>query len=353
MRLMVSIGLFAILTGAAPPPPDGARAESRARDELEIKLRRADAALRKAPSATEEAQLQAIRGYVLFELGQTEKAKAAFIAAVQKEPAIELDASRASPEAMGLLERVRRELPGALAVVIKSGSGIVTIDDRDMGPAPLQAQLSGGRHLVRAKGPTGRTARVETFVTPGRKSILELELEPAGAPKPRRDSPARQVASRIAPPVFATMERPEFEPTTPPPTPVDRPAAAATTTVEEKAKAQAREDRPQRTWSYAIGAVGLGLAAGGGAFGIATLEAGRQAREALATSQEHALRAGEAGTFAVVADVLYGAALVAAVAALWLFLSNDASAPATRAAPLGLTVGPTRGGATLSVSGGF
>ncbi len=330
MSAVVTIGLLATVASAGAAPDE---APGRAR--LEATLHRADAALDRATSAGEQAQLQAIRGQVLLALGRTEKAKAAFMAALRKEPAIELDAVRASPEALRLLDGARRELPAMVSVVIKAGSGSVIIDERDLGPAPLQTQLPGGLHQlqVRAKTANGRVNRFEAQISPGRRVTLELELDKTGSARARAESPPRRVTEQWAPSLVATMElADEPEPSVPP----------AVAVVPEPPRPV---ERPHLPWVYAVGGLGVALVGSAACFGVATLEEARAARAAVVSTDLHALHAGQARSFALISDVLYGAGAVAAVAAIWLFLSDGLPAPATT---LGLVPVPIPGGAAIS-----
>lgn len=181
--------------GRAPAAPtaEGKLRSDLARDlgrgEFELVVKRADQALTRPLEAEDAAHVQLLRGQALLALGQTERARQAFAVAAQRDPTVELDAAHASPDAVRLLEKVRGELPATLVVLVKAGDDAdVAVDDKSLGPAPLQTQVPGGVHVVLAKGADGRTTRVEAQVPPGRKVVLELELTKhshpaAGAPK--------------------------------------------------------------------------------------------------------------------------------------------------------------------------
>lgn len=181
---------------AESPAAAKARAEiakDYAKGDFEQVVKKVDAALKKATESTEIAQLQVLRAQALLALGQSDKARAAFGAAVQKDPTVELDASHASPDAVRMLDRVRGELPATLVVLVKAGHDAdVAVDDKDLGPAPLQTQVPGGVHVVLAKGADGRTTRVEAQVPPGRKVVLELELKPGAGVKSVAVAPPRE-----------------------------------------------------------------------------------------------------------------------------------------------------------------
>ena len=183
------------------------------RGEFETAIKKADGALKKATDAREHAELHVLRAQALLALGQVDKARAAFLTAVQKDPTIELDAARASPDAVRLLERVRGELPATLVVMVKAGDAEVAIDDKNLGPAPLQTQVPGGVHVVLARGSDGRTTRVEARVPPGRKVVLEMELSGPGksadAPKKGPDGvPGEQPSLAVAQPVVLEPVKP-------------------------------------------------------------------------------------------------------------------------------------------------
>jgi len=188
--------LTVLLAGTAVAQGESPAAKARAeisgdfsKGEFETAVKKADAALKKATDAGEQAALHVLRAQALLALGQVDKARAAFLAAVQKDPTIELDAARASPDAVRLLDRVRSELPATLVVRVKAGEADVAIDDKDLGPAPLQTQVPGGVHVVLARGSDGRTTRVEARVPPGRKVVLEMELS---GPRKSADAPKKE-----------------------------------------------------------------------------------------------------------------------------------------------------------------
>lgn len=196
MRAMIPMVLTVLVAGTAVAQGESSAAKTRAeisgdfsRGEFETAIKKADGALKKATDAREHAELHVLRAQALLALGQVDKAKAAFLTAVQKDPTIELDAARASPDAVRLLERVRSELPATLVVMVKAGDADVAIDDKDLGPAPLQTQVPGGVHVVLARGSDGRTTRVEARVPPGRKVVLEMELS---EPRKSADAPKKE-----------------------------------------------------------------------------------------------------------------------------------------------------------------
>jgi hypothetical protein len=175
--------------------------------EFERALKKLDAALKKSTDSAEQAQLQLTRGEALFALGTPDKAKAAFTAALQKDPEAELDVSRASPDAVKLFDKARAELPATLTITVVGGEANVSVDDKDLGPAPLTLQLEGGRHLVDAKGAGQRVAHREVTLTAGRKLALNLEL---AVPLPEfKSAPPQQPSPFLSPaelPLVTTTE---------------------------------------------------------------------------------------------------------------------------------------------------
>jgi hypothetical protein len=152
-----------------------------ARGEFERALDKAEKALKTTTDATELGQLHLLRAQAFLALGQSDRARAAFGLAVQKDPTVSLDKGKANPDAVKLLEQVRGETPATLVVLVKAGDDAeVAVDDKHLGPAPLQTQVPGGVHVVLARGVDGRTTRVEMQVPPGRKVVLELELNKPG-----------------------------------------------------------------------------------------------------------------------------------------------------------------------------
>lgn len=193
------------LAAKAPPPRSSPLAEVKkelAAGEFERALKKIEAALKKTTNASEQAQLLLSRAEALLALGTADKAKAAFSAALQRDATVELDATRASPDAVKLFEKARAELPATLAIAVSGGEANVSIDDKDLGPAPLTLQLEGGKHVVDAKGSAGLTAHRELTLVPGRKVALTLELA--------MPEPERQAATQ--PPLPPALQPPPLPP---------------------------------------------------------------------------------------------------------------------------------------------
>ena len=221
---------------------------------------------------------------------------------------------------------MRRELPATLVVLVKAGEADVAIDEKDLGPAPLQTQVPGGVHVVLARGSDGRTTRVEAQVPPGRKVILELELEgprvgEAPAPKPEVEVPPQP---KVVQPEVRSPPSPTRPPEVAKEAPTLRPAA-------------------------------LGLMIGGGvvavAGGIGVWQAWAQWNK-LTNKSLPALAPGEGETIAATGKTLQvvgwvgvgvGVAAAATGAVLW-GLDSRRSGPH-------VTLAPIPGGAMVGVSG--
>ena len=324
--------LVAMASQATPLDERGPETSRRAR--LAAVLQKTDEAIESTSVPAARARLEAIRGQALLGLGRPEEARAAFVAAVRSEAAVDLDPAQASPEALRLLDEVRRDLPATVMVAIRNGPAAVFVDDRDLGPAPFQVRLAAGVHRLRAKGPDGRQTFFQAQVSPGRRITLELEVDPPGTPRARGEPPVRRITERWAAPMMAILVLEDEAPAT---------AHAASSS----------PDASRRRWALTAGVVGLALAAGGVGCGLGTLEEARAARAEIAASSAHGLHAGRAAVLAVVADVLYSAAAVSAAAAAWLFFASFGSSPAARAGSVSVLAGPTPGGLGLFVTGAF
>jgi len=165
-----------------------------AEGDFERAVKKLDAALKKSKDPAEAAQLQLLRAQCLIGLGKTDAARAAFTGALQKDPAIELDASRASPDAMSLFDQARAALPATIAVKVTGGAATLRIDGKDFGPAPLTTQLPPGPHVFEARASDGRSAKKELTANAGRKLEVELPLEA------ELKSPAPVAAEETKPP---------------------------------------------------------------------------------------------------------------------------------------------------------
>lgn len=194
--LVLACALGCCTAAAATPAAKKAPVAELKRDfasgEFERVIKKADVALKAATDPLEIAQLQLWRGQALLALGKEDLAKAAFTRAVEASGEVELDAQRASPDALRAFEQARATVPATLAVKVAGGDATVKVDGKEVGPAPLVLQLPGGKHVVEARGPGELVARREVELLPGRRLEAALELkvpEPGPAPPPVVEAP--------------------------------------------------------------------------------------------------------------------------------------------------------------------
>lgn len=211
MKRVLWLWLIAVPVLAAPKPkatPVEQAAALMAEGELQKALKTLDAALPKTTATKALVALQLLRGQCLAGLQQTDKALAAFTAALERDVGAELDASSANPEAIELLERARSKFPGELSVSLAGGAkGEVRLDGKVLGPAPLRTKVLPGPHTLQAESDDGRSANRTVELKAGR--LLEVSLE-LGEAKPKA-TPTRAEAPRPEPsaavaPVAATQE---------------------------------------------------------------------------------------------------------------------------------------------------
>lgn len=163
--------------------------------EFATAVKKADAAIAKSKSAADVAKLQLTRGLSLLALGKSDKAKAAFTAALKKDAASKLDETRVTPEALALFDDARAELLVTVKIEVTGGEASVRIDGTPSGPAPLTMKLPVGAHVFEAKSADAREAKSEQSLAYGADVTVALAL-PAPPPPP----PEPQ-ATLTAPPV--------------------------------------------------------------------------------------------------------------------------------------------------------
>jgi hypothetical protein len=346
LSLALSLSLSMTLAGEARAQPTSEPAKQVRADiwrdfsggAFEQVIQKVDSVLKKPIDASEAAQLLLIKAQALLALGHADKARAAFVAAVQKDASAELDPARASPEAVRLMDRVRLELPTTLVVHVKAGDADVMVDDKDLGPAPLQTQVPPGARVVVARSADGRTARLDVQAPPGRRLVVELELS-AAAREPR--GPVSPVEPQDKTKVAAAPQ-------------VAKPDATKPETVRPEAVST-----PAATTSASSGAqfkpLTLGLWIGGGAVIVAGALCLWQAGvkyDQLTNSSLPSLQPGEGPQVKAAGETLQalgwvglgvGAAAAVTGGVLW-WLDRRADAP-----HLGVVVTP--GGAWVGVSG--
>lgn len=273
-------------------------------------LKTLDAAVKKTSDSTQLARLQLARGQCLVALGKLDKAGQAFSAALAKDPTIELDATRASPDAMDVFEKARSTLKGTVTIKLSGGAqGEVRVDGRAMGPAPLTIELPAGPHRVEARAKDGRSTGEDVKVVPLRIMEVVLALPPAG------EKPPEPLATKDAPTTTVTT----------PPAKVEPPAVSA--------PAKPAGGRP---WVALVPVAAGVLAAGGGALlwsssnaRVAALEA----HDTNAVGSEPQAYAQAARVERVSGIALVGVGAAAVVGGLAWFLFGGGERDATTLAP--------------------
>lgn len=208
--------------------------------EFATAVKKADATIAKSKSAADVARLQLTRGLSLLALGKSDKAKAAFTAALKKDAASKLDETRVTPEALSLFDDARGELLVTVKIEVTGGEASVRIDGTPSGPAPLTMKLPVGAHVFEAKSADAREAKTEQLVAFGADVTVALAL-PAPPPPP----PEPQ-ATLTAPPVETALTSAPAE------TPAPMPEAVTTATPVA----------PKRTF-WGLIPLGLGVAIAG------------------------------------------------------------------------------------------
>src|SRR5438552_333718 len=149
---VVLLSALALAAGkkAAKPPADpvASAQESIANGDFDVALKLLDGALARATSADDISRLQLLRGQCLVAMNQTDKARAAFAAALQKNPEAALDPSRASPDMQEQFEKARETVTGELSVSGGSSDATVKLDGKSLGPPPLKVMVPVGHHSV-------------------------------------------------------------------------------------------------------------------------------------------------------------------------------------------------------------
>lgn len=169
--------------------------------ELAAALKTADAALKRTSDSSESSKLHVLRGLVLLAQGKKDKARGAFIQALQADAAAQLDPQRVPPAAVTLFDQAREDVPpGTVSVSTASPDAALRVDGTDFGPLPLTTKLAVGRHVLEATAGDGQVLRAEVMVKSGETQsvVMTAPVVPQAAPV----EPPPLVAS--APTVSAT-----------------------------------------------------------------------------------------------------------------------------------------------------
>ncbi len=160
----------------------------------------ADVLLKRSSNAADTSRLHVLRGLVQVALGKNDKARAAFVLALQADAAAQLNAQRDPPAALALFEQSRESVPpGNVTVLSTLAEATLRIDGVDFGPLPLTTKLTVGRHVLVATGADGRVSRAELVVTSGASQSAQLDA-PTVVEEPK------QVAAAAPPPPLVPAE---------------------------------------------------------------------------------------------------------------------------------------------------
>lgn len=208
--------------------------------DLKVAIKMADQVLTRTSDAREIGRLQVLRGLVLLAQGKKDKARAAFMLALQADGEVQLDKERTPPAASELFEEARERLPpGSVAVSTTLSRATLRIDGADFGPLPLTTKLAIGRHALEATGTDGQVSRAEVLVKSGQAQTVQLD-------PPAPVDTGRQVATVVPPPLSKPLVFTEPHPAT---------STRSATLLDEPAP------RAKMTW---WGLIPIAVAAGGG-----------------------------------------------------------------------------------------
>ncbi|MDP2269606.1 MAG: hypothetical protein Q8N23_10425 [Archangium sp.] len=191
--------------------------------DLKLALKMADQVLTRTSDARETGRLQVLRGLVLLAQGKKDKARAAFVLALQADGEVKLDKERAPPAALALFDEARESVPpGSVEVSTTLSRATLRIDGADFGPLPLTTKLTIGRHALEATGADGQVSRAEVLVKSGQAQTVQLDMS---APV----DTGRQVATLVPPPLSqpVTFTEPPFTTSTGSATLLDEPVPRA------------------------------------------------------------------------------------------------------------------------------
>lgn len=121
-------------------------------------------------------------GAVLDQLGQKAQAADAFRLAAALDPGRAVTTAEFSPDVVAAFDQARAAaVPTALVTIHSDLGAQIELDGRAIGSAPTQGQLAIGPHVVVARAP-GRRARGVAFAVPPEGTLVDVALDPDGAP---------------------------------------------------------------------------------------------------------------------------------------------------------------------------
>ena len=92
-------------------------------------------------------------------LGENDRARRSFVAALAHDPELEVDSKRVKPSTVEMFRLVKRSLRGTLSVTADREAATVVVDGKRQGSVPLELQLPIGRHDLHRKA--NQAARLE------------------------------------------------------------------------------------------------------------------------------------------------------------------------------------------------
>lgn len=141
-------------------------------------------------------------GAVLGHLGRTQDSQAALSLALALDPERPITLAEFSPDVVAAVDAVRAQTrtTRSVRIVSEPPGAAITVDGKDLGRAPLSADLAIGQHVVVARHALfeSRAIAIDTASTP--EILVELSREPAwsrlaeGALPGLADAPAQELA---------------------------------------------------------------------------------------------------------------------------------------------------------------
>lgn len=106
-------------------------------------------------------------------------AEEAFGLALEANPEASLDPTRVDPSVVKVLDGLRARTRGIVTIHSTPPGAVVSLDGKELGPAPLEATTVIGRHKLEARWPVGPGAASEVLVRPRRETYVEWVQGPA------------------------------------------------------------------------------------------------------------------------------------------------------------------------------
>lgn len=281
-------------------------------------------------------------------LGQTESALRSYREYLRIEPTAKEDPALRKDLAAA---RQRLDAKGMhqLAVLLDPPTAQARVDGQVLEGSPAYVELRHGAHTLEVSLDGFEPVTKTLVVTRGQFSETHVTLRPIVASQVIATQSAALPSESPEPPSAPVVvsEQPPRVPAQVPDvaaSPAPGPAVAAGPLVP------LRLTPARRSWAYATAGLAAACAVVGVIFGVRTLEFGKDASTAL-SNDAHQRLLSMAVSSALWADIMYGAALVGAGAATWLFISSLNKEPPRAGLTLGIEFGSERSG--IAVSGWF